>query len=151
MDCNVVDEHAFPRDLPQGELEAVARVASPREFATDEAMMTQGDFGHCLFLVKTSTADVSVECRLVRSVGPGDAVDEVAVLSSGRRTARVVAPRRFTPSGSSSGDAWALATKRPSGPPTSRRTGRAAERGDSAHAGRLIGIRTSPREIANIA
>jgi CRP-like cAMP-binding protein len=91
MDPHDVADHALLRDLPDGELEAVARVATPREFAAGERLTTQGDFGHCLFLVKTGTADVSIDGQLVRTVGPGDAVGEVAVLSSGRRTASVVA------------------------------------------------------------
>ena len=91
MDLHPIAEQGFLRGLPQAELEAVARVAEPREFATGDRLMTQGDFGHCLFVVSAGTADVSVDGELVGSVGPGDAVGEIAVLSSGRRTASVVA------------------------------------------------------------
>jgi CRP-like cAMP-binding protein len=108
MEPHEVAEHAFLRDLPQGELEAVARAASPREFATGERLMTQGDFGHCLFLVTTGTADVSVDGQLVRTVGPGEAVGEVAVLSSGRRTASVVATSPLHAIGLFKRDVWAL-------------------------------------------
>ena len=107
-------------------------MASPRKFATDEAMMTQGDFGHCLFLVKTSTTDVSVERRLVRSVGPG------ALSTRSLSCPRVVGQVESSHLAALRHQALQvvmrgrLATKRPSGHPTSRRTGRAAERGDSA-------------------
>jgi len=113
MDPHDVADHAFFRDLPRGELEAVARVASRREFAAGERLTTQGDFGHCLFLVKTGTADVSIDGQLVRTVGPGDAVGEVAVLSSGRRTASVVATSPLQAIELFKRDVWALDREAP--------------------------------------
>jgi CRP-like cAMP-binding protein len=76
---------------PDEELDAVARVASEREFAAGESLMSEGDFGHSLFLVESGSADVLVEGEKVREVGPGEVLGEVAVLASGRRTASVVA------------------------------------------------------------
>jgi CRP-like cAMP-binding protein len=76
---------------PDEELDAVARVASEREFAAGETLMSEGDFGHSLFLVESGSADVLVEGENVREVGPGEVLGEVAVLASGRRTASVVA------------------------------------------------------------
>ena len=40
-------------------------------------------------MIETGTADVTVNGTRLREVGPGDAVSEVAVLASGRRTAPV--------------------------------------------------------------
>jgi cAMP-dependent protein kinase regulator len=76
---------------PDEELDAVARVASEREFAAGETLMSQGDFGHSLFLVESGSADVLIEGDKVREIGPGEVLGEVAVLASGRRTASVVA------------------------------------------------------------
>ena len=76
---------------PDEELDAVARVASEREFALGETLMSEGDFGHSLFLVESGSADVLVEGEKVGKVGPGEVLGEVAVLASGRRTASVVA------------------------------------------------------------
>src|SRR5262245_638501 len=73
------------------ELDAVARIASEREFAAGEMLMSEGDFGDSLFLVESGSADVSVKGDKVREVGRGDVVGEIAVLASGRRTASVVA------------------------------------------------------------
>jgi len=73
------------------ELDAVARVASELEFAAGETLMSEGDFGHSLFLVESGSADVLIHDEKVREVGPGEVLGEVAVLSSGRRTASVVA------------------------------------------------------------
>ena len=53
--------------------------------------MSEGDFGHSLFLVESGSADVLEHGEKVREVGPGEVLGEVAVLSSGRRTASVVA------------------------------------------------------------
>jgi CRP-like cAMP-binding protein len=75
---------------PDEELDAVARIASEREFAAGETLMSEGDFGYSLFLVESGSADVSVKGDKVGEVGPGDVVGEVAVLS-GRRIASVVA------------------------------------------------------------
>jgi CRP-like cAMP-binding protein len=76
---------------PDEELDAVARIASEREFAAGETLMSEGDFGHSLFLVESGSADVLVGGDKVREVGPGEVLGEVAVLASGRRTASVVA------------------------------------------------------------
>jgi CRP/FNR family transcriptional regulator, cyclic AMP receptor protein len=53
--------------------------------------MAEGDFGHSMLLIEERSADVSVDGTEVRKVGPGNVVGEVAILSSGRRTASVVA------------------------------------------------------------
>jgi CRP-like cAMP-binding protein len=76
---------------PDEELDAVARVASEREFAAGEPLMSEGDFGQSLFLIESGSADVLIEGKKVREVGPGEVLGEVAVLASGRRTASVIA------------------------------------------------------------
>ena len=113
MDLHRVAQHPFLRELPQQELDAVARVASEREFATGQPLMTQGDFGHCLFLVEVGTADVSVDGQIVGTVGAGDAVGEVAVMSSGRRTASVVATSPVQAIGLFKRHVWALDREAP--------------------------------------
>jgi CRP-like cAMP-binding protein len=86
-----VASHAFLAGIPEQELDAVASIASERQFAAGETVMAEGDFGHSVLLVEEGSADVSVDGTEVRKVGPGDVVGEVAILSSGRRTASVVA------------------------------------------------------------
>jgi CRP/FNR family transcriptional regulator, cyclic AMP receptor protein len=86
-----IASHSFLAGIPDDELDAVASIASEREFAAGETVMAEGDFGHSMLLIEEGTADVSVEGTEVRKVGPGDVVGEVAILSSGRRTASVVA------------------------------------------------------------
>jgi CRP-like cAMP-binding protein len=99
--------------LPDEELDAVARVASEREFAAGETLMTEGDFGHSLFLVEAGSADVLTDGTKVGAVGPGDVVGEVAVLASGRRTASVVATSRVQVIAFFKRDVWALENEAP--------------------------------------
>jgi CRP-like cAMP-binding protein len=66
-------------------------VASEIEFAEGETLMSEGDFGHSLFLLESGSADVLVHDEKVRELAPGEVIGEVAVLASGRRTASVVA------------------------------------------------------------
>jgi CRP-like cAMP-binding protein len=91
VDRERIATHAFLAGIPERELDAVAAAASEREFAAGETLMSEGDFGHCLFLVEDGTAEVSADGTSVGMVGPGDVIGEVAVLASGRRTASVVA------------------------------------------------------------
>jgi CRP-like cAMP-binding protein len=78
-------------DLSEDDLAAVASIAFELEVPPGKPVATEGKFGHALFAVESGTADVAVGGTTVRTLGPGDIVGEVAVLSSGRRTATVVA------------------------------------------------------------
>ena len=70
--------------------------------------MSKGDFGHCMLLIEEGAAEVSVDGTRVRTVGPGDVVGEVAILSSGRRTASVVATAPVRAFSFFKRDVWAL-------------------------------------------
>jgi CRP-like cAMP-binding protein len=91
MDRSKVEPLSALKGVPAEELDAVARVATEREFAEGETLMSEGDFGHSLFLVEEGTADVLAHGAKVGEVKPGNIVGEVAVLASGRRIASVVA------------------------------------------------------------
>ena len=94
--------------LPEHELDAVAAVASEHEVAAGDTLITEGDFGHSLFVIEHGSADVLVAGDTVRSVGPGDVVGEIAVLASGRRTASVVATSHVRAIALFKRDVWAL-------------------------------------------
>ena len=130
MDRARIAGHAFLTGIPDEELDAVADVATEREFAPGETLVAQGDFGHCLFLIEEGEADVSVEGSKVHAVGAGDIVGEVAVLASGRRTASVVATSRVRAIAFFKPDVWRLERRAPE----AARRFRAAidERGGSA-------------------
>jgi CRP/FNR family transcriptional regulator, cyclic AMP receptor protein len=108
--------------IPAEELDAVATVASEREFAEGETLMAEGDFGHCLFLIEDGSADISVDGTTVAQVGPGDVIGEVAVVASGRRTASVVATAPMRTISVFKRDVWGLE----SGSPEASRRLRAA-------------------------
>ena len=76
--------------LDDDELESLASCAELVEIASEGVDLTrQGDFGHAVFAVVGGTADVTVDGSPVRQLGRGDVFGEIAVLSSGRRTATV--------------------------------------------------------------
>ena len=108
MDVTRVTAHPFLSGLPDDELEAVARVASECRFADGDVVVAEGDFGHALFLIEEGTGEVSAGGVPVRGVAAGDVVGEVAVLSSGRRTASVVATSPVCALALFKRDVWAL-------------------------------------------
>ena len=91
MDTARVAAHPFLAGLPAAEVDAIAHAADERVFAAGDVVISERDLGHCLFLVEDGTADVTADGAPLGAVGPGDIIGEIAVLSSGRRTASVIA------------------------------------------------------------
>ena len=108
MDRGRIASHPFLAGIPDDELDAVASAGSEREFAPGETLMSEGYFGHCLFLIEEGEADVSTDGTRLGRVGPGEVVGEVAVLASGRRTASVVAASPVRAISFFKRDVWAL-------------------------------------------
>jgi CRP/FNR family transcriptional regulator, cyclic AMP receptor protein len=98
--------------LPEGELDALARIASEREFSEGDTLMAEGDFGYCVFLMEEGEADVVAHGEKVAAVGPGDIVGEVAVLE-GRRMASVIATSPVRAITLFKRDVWALEKEAP--------------------------------------
>lgn len=98
----------FFAGLPDHELEAVARVATPMEIAAGGALTTEGEFGHALYIVQSGAAEVKRNGAPVASIGPGDVVGEIAVLVSGRRTASIIATAPLTVVALFKRDVWHL-------------------------------------------
>lgn len=99
--------------LPETDLAAVAKVAFELEVATGEAVANEGDFGHAMFAIESGTADIIMGNTTLRSVGAGDVLGEIAVLSSGRRTASIVATSPLRLVGLFKRDVWALDDRAP--------------------------------------
>jgi CRP/FNR family transcriptional regulator, cyclic AMP receptor protein len=78
-------------ELPDADVDRLAEAATEIELEAGAPLTSEGEFGHALYIVESGTADVQRDGEVVGSVGPGDVVGEIAVLSSGRRTATVVA------------------------------------------------------------
>jgi voltage-gated potassium channel len=100
-------------DLPEGDLEVIARVAYAIEVPAGQPLASEGDFGHALFAIESGTADVVMGEQTLRSVEAGDVVGEIAVLSSGRRTASVIARSPLQAIVLFKRDVWALNDKAP--------------------------------------
>jgi NTE family protein len=99
--------------LPEDELDTLASSASEVEFAEGAALTNEGDLGHCLFVIEFGKADVTSGAETLGEVGPGDVVGEIAVLSSGRRTASVVAKTPLRALKWFKTDVWALEGRAP--------------------------------------
>ena len=77
--------------LSAEECAALATPAHVRDFDAGQTVMRQGDGGYSFGVIESGTAEVFVGDELVRALGPGDVIGELAVLAGGYRTATVVA------------------------------------------------------------
>ncbi|MET0972573.1 MAG: cyclic nucleotide-binding domain-containing protein [Thermoleophilaceae bacterium] len=78
-------------DRTSDEREALA--ACMREVTVDAGtpLVTQGDNAYELFVIEAGNAEVRMDDKVVRTLGPGDVVGEIGLLATGTRTASVVA------------------------------------------------------------
>ena len=98
--------------LSQEELAKLAAGAERVEVGEPGVELTkEGDFGHSVFVVLEGTADVAVDGDIVRELSHGDLFGEVAVLSSGRRTATVVSSTPMALVSVFKRDVWAIEEK----------------------------------------
>ncbi|GAC1614177.1 MAG: hypothetical protein NVS9B1_23410 [Candidatus Dormibacteraceae bacterium] len=83
----------FLRGLPAGTSERLARAAKPREVATGEVVVRQGERGTDFYVIAAGQAAVTVlqggEEKLLRQLKPGEFFGERALLGDGLRTATV--------------------------------------------------------------
>jgi CRP-like cAMP-binding protein len=77
--------------MPPHERDRFVSLCSDLVVEAETTLVTEGDFGFAMFVIREGEADVLRDETVVRSLGPGDVFGEIAVLSSGRRTATVVA------------------------------------------------------------
>jgi len=77
--------------LSTTELAAISAVAGELEIDEGVEIATEGDFGHAFFAIEEGEADVLQADRPIARMSRGDVFGEIALLSSGRRTASVVA------------------------------------------------------------
>jgi CRP-like cAMP-binding protein len=78
-------------ELGDDERERLAEVCSDVEVDAGTPLVQEGDFGYALFAIVDGSAEVSRDGAVTRTLGPGDAFGEIAILSGGRRTATVTA------------------------------------------------------------
>jgi len=99
--------------LHDGDLAELASAASEVDAAEGDTLAAEGDFGHALYAIEQGTATVSAGGVVLRVLQPGDVFGEIAVVSSGRRTASVVAASPMRLIALFKRDVWALERRAP--------------------------------------
>ena len=78
-------------ELDDADLDVIAGLAGELEVEAGAVLAAEGDFGHAFFAVEEGSADVLRGDERVSGLVKGEVFGEIALLSSGRRTASVVA------------------------------------------------------------
>jgi voltage-gated potassium channel len=78
-------------ELDPAGIAVVAGLADELEVDAGAVLASEGDFGHAFFAVEEGSADVLRGDERISGLVAGDVFGEIALLSSGRRTASVVA------------------------------------------------------------
>ena len=72
-------------------LNTVSVFATETSVSTGKRLVHEGDYSYDLIVIESGTADVIKDGKIIGSLGPGDVVGEMGMLSGGRRMADVVA------------------------------------------------------------
>jgi CRP-like cAMP-binding protein len=91
VDAAALAELPIFNSIPPPERDRFVNLCADLVVEAGTTLVTEGDFGFAMFVIREGTADVIQSQIVLRSLGPGDVFGEIAVLSSGRRTATVVA------------------------------------------------------------
>jgi CRP-like cAMP-binding protein len=79
-------------ELPAAELDELAAAVSEVEVEAGAKVITLDDYGTAIYFIEQGEADVLTEGgEATQTLGPGDALGEIALLLTGERTATVVA------------------------------------------------------------
>jgi CRP/FNR family cyclic AMP-dependent transcriptional regulator len=78
-------------EMAEHELRVIATFATEDSVAAGATLMREGDYSNEMVAIEAGTADVVQGGRTVASLGPGDIVGEMGVLTRELRTASVVA------------------------------------------------------------
>lgn len=71
-------------------LDLIMRLTDEVDVADGYTLMRQGDLAQEFFLIVTGNVRIERDGQAVRTLGPGDFLGEIALLSEGRRTASAV-------------------------------------------------------------
>jgi CRP/FNR family cyclic AMP-dependent transcriptional regulator len=78
-------------EMAERDLRVIATFATEDSVAAGATLMREGDYSNEMVAIEAGTADVVQGERTVASLGPGDIVGEMGVLTRELRTASVVA------------------------------------------------------------
>lgn len=71
--------------------EAIAALASETSFATGEEVVRQGEAGTAFYIIVSGRARVTRDATVLRELGPGEFLGEIALVDGSPRTATVTA------------------------------------------------------------
>lgn len=77
--------------LGKKDLKRLANQMSEHTFSEGKAIATEGQSGVGFFLIEDGSAQVSIDGKPIRTLGPGDHFGEIALIDEGPRAATVVA------------------------------------------------------------
>jgi CRP/FNR family transcriptional regulator, cyclic AMP receptor protein len=77
--------------LSRGDLKRVAKIADEVDLPAGKALTKEGERGREFFVILEGRADVRSDTRLLRPLGPGDFLGEIALVTDSARTATVTA------------------------------------------------------------
>jgi voltage-gated potassium channel len=78
-------------DLSGRELERIATWTDEIDVPEGTRLIAEGEFPHEFLVIEDGTAEVTLDGRRLKDLGPGDFFGEIALLEGERRTASVVA------------------------------------------------------------
>jgi CRP/FNR family transcriptional regulator, cyclic AMP receptor protein len=73
------------------ELKKLAGRMQERTFGEGDTVTTEGKSGIGFFVIEDGNATVSIDGKIVRTLGPGEYFGEIALIDSGPRSATIVA------------------------------------------------------------
>jgi CRP/FNR family transcriptional regulator, cyclic AMP receptor protein len=91
MDPNRLRAIPLFSDLSEAEARRLATFATETSVAADQILMKQGDYSTDLIAIEEGTADVVRDGQKIASLGPGDLIGEMGLLSRDLRMASVIA------------------------------------------------------------
>jgi len=78
-------------DLSKRELQHIARLFKPREFAEGETVIQEGSGGAAFFVIESGEAKVSIGGEERSRLKPGEFFGEIALIDEGTRMATITA------------------------------------------------------------
>jgi len=99
--------------LPSADLEHVAAAVRELDAPPGSEIVSEGDFGHALYVIESGSAEVVRGGNVIATLGPGDVFGEIAVSASGRRVATVRARSQMRLAMLFSRDLWRLEKEHP--------------------------------------
>ncbi len=78
-------------DLNKRELQQIARLFKPRNFAEGQIVVQEGSGGAAFFVIESGEATVAIGGKKRTTLKPGDYFGEIALIDEGKRMATITA------------------------------------------------------------